>query len=32
LEQKWGSDNYKSYVARPNVEDVRLHLSALAKA
>src|SRR6185436_17951078 len=23
LEQKWGGDNYKSYVARPDVVDMR---------
>jgi tetratricopeptide (TPR) repeat protein len=31
LEQKWGSDNYKSYVARPDVADVYQQLLVLAK-
>lgn len=31
LEQKWGSDNYKSYVARPDVADVYQQLVLLAK-
>jgi nitrogen fixation protein FixH len=31
LEQKWGSDNYKSYVARPDVADVHQQLLVLAK-
>ena len=28
LEQKWGSDNYKTYVARPDVAELRLQLVA----
>ena len=32
LEQKWGSDNFKSYVARPDVKDLQLQLSLLAKS
>ncbi len=31
LEQKWGSDNYKSYVARPDVSDVHQQLLVLVK-
>jgi serine/threonine protein kinase/Tfp pilus assembly protein PilF len=31
LEQKWGSDNYKSYVARPDVADAHQQLLVLAK-
>jgi tetratricopeptide (TPR) repeat protein len=31
LEQKWGSDNFKFYVARPDVADVHQQLMVLAK-